>query len=113
MPIYELRCTFDACAIQFERVTLKATSDHGTCACGAPLEQVFSASIKTKGFEPFYNPALGAFVYGRGDEQQIARRNRLVEAEPPRKGDLSARLDRVHERKREAAHRGESADDGA
>ena len=105
MPIYDLRCTSETCGKRVERVTLKATTDHAPCECGAPVERVYAAGIPTKGFEPFYNPALGAFVYGRGDEHQIARQHRLIESEPPSKGDLSARRDKIRERQREAAYR--------
>lgn len=64
------------------------------------------AVIPRGGFEPRFDIGLGEHVTGWGDVKQHMRRKHLDYREPPSAGDISARRDRIEERKR-------ASDDGA
>jgi hypothetical protein len=81
------------------------------CAvCGKPIQigewpcvytpRPHERSVQTAPFVAYYDHGLGMEITGLGDRQAEMRRNNLHYREHPSKGDLSARRDRLEERRR-------------
>jgi len=84
MPAQEYRC--DTC--------------HETVAIGDWPFCPHGKARPSKGFEPYFDIGLGREVTGWGDIRQTMRREHLDFRDHPRPGDASARLDRVHAKRR-------------
>lgn len=102
MPTYDVECP--NCGTYERLVPLDRR--HDPChKCGAQVEILISAATKSKGFEPYFNHGIGEYVTGQGDINKAKREHNLRDREPPRKGDLSARMDKIHERRRAESRR--------
>lgn len=79
--------------------------------CGLPLQigdfpciqtrRPHAKALPSKGFEAHFDIGLGREVTGWGDVHQEMRANRLDYRDKISPGALSARLDRIHQRKRQ------------
>lgn len=99
MPTYDLRCL--SCGREWERISLIASRRDPCEECGGAVEQVFKHSVQATPFVPYFDEGLGIQVNSFADRWTGMRRAGLQYRDLPSKGDLSARRDRIEERKRE------------
>ena len=98
MPAYDYRC--EQCGTEVEVWCVIADRHGQLCPqCGEGLVMVLKPRAMT-GFEPRFDYGLGREVTGCGDVHQAMRAKALDYRDHVRPGDLSARLDRIEERKR-------------
>jgi hypothetical protein len=87
-----------------------------TCTvCGEPLAigdfpcistpRPHARALPSKGYEPHFDVSLGEYVNGWGDVRKHMRRKRLDFFEHASDGEMSARRDRMEERKRAEGRR--------
>lgn len=99
MPNYDVEC--DNCGV-FERINWPLERRAEPCdRCGGPVQTLITSATKSKGFEAYFNYGLGEHVTGTGDINKAKRENNLRDKEPPSKGEMSARNDRINERMKE------------
>lgn len=101
MPNYDVECP--TCGT-YERFKKIADRRDPCDKCGSLVDVLITASHKTTGFEPYFDYGLGIEVTGQGDINKMKREHNLYDKDPPSKGEVSARRDRINEkRKREFA----------
>ena len=97
MPRYDVECP--TCGT-YERVESIESRRHPCRTCGSEVELLFTSSTPSKGFEPYFDIGLGAYVTGIGDRKKIMRQESLDYRDHISKGDQSARLDKAFQSRR-------------
>lgn len=98
MPNYDVECP--NCGPS-ERINVPIDERDAPCeTCGSPVQVLITVGTKSKGFEPYFNDGLGVYVTGQGDINKAMREASADYRPLPTKGDLSARRDRIEERRR-------------
>lgn len=107
MPLYDLKC--ETCGRRWERASLIADRKAPCEECGGAVTQEFNHSVQSNPFATYFDWGLGREITSLGDRwaamrgtidpESGERRGQLDYRDKMSKGDLSARLDRLHERK--------------
>lgn len=95
-----------------DTLTITAGSAGDRCTvCGLPLAigewpcvttiKPHGTSVQTNAFAEYFDTGLGMQVTSLGQRKQAMRANKLDYRDLPRRGDLSARRDRIEQQKRE------------
>ena len=98
MPLYDYECT--SCGWEGEKTATIADRRAQTCpTCSSPLSLTFRPQPRYVPFNPYFDIGLGTEVTSWGHRRQVMKEQHCDHRDPPRPGDISARLDRVRERR--------------
>jgi hypothetical protein len=95
MPLYDLHCT--ACDRRWERSSTIAHRQDPCEVCGGAVEQEFNPASAYHPFAPYFDIALGCEVTSLAHRWRLMKEHHLDYRDKMSPGDLSARLDRIHE----------------
>lgn len=99
MPVFDIRCP--TCNRQWERICLYASKYLPCETCGGPVEQAYSHSVQATVFTPYFDIGLGQQINSLPERRKAMRNARMDYRDLPDKGTLSARRDRMEERRKE------------
>ncbi len=103
MPNYALQCQRHH---KFERTCFYRDKFAPCPTCGAPVENDWMApSRQSHPFASYFDWGLGVEVTSLGQRHQLMRENALDYRDKLKPGDISARNDRINERKKEEGRR--------
>src|SRR5687768_17059861 len=98
MPRYDYLC--EGCGDESERQsTITARNDQKCELCGGTLGLIWKPATSFQPFTPYFDIGLGVDVTDKNHRAKVMRQNALDFREPPKAGDRTARLDKIHERK--------------
>lgn len=100
MPLYDYRC--EQCEVEIERIAPMAARHEQRCdTCSGRLVLVLKPQRTYVPFNPYYDEGLDVEVTGRQHRQRVMRDLKVDYRDRPSPGDLSARRDKMMERRKE------------
>jgi putative FmdB family regulatory protein len=108
MPTYDYLCP--KCGDECERIAVIANRNDQKCSqCGEQLDRIMKPQRHFKPFNPYFDMGLGVEVTSPGQRKAEMRKNGFDFKDHPSKGQTSARMDKIADKKRaqsKVAYRG-------
>jgi predicted amidophosphoribosyltransferase len=101
LPSYDLKC--QSCGRNWERFSTIAARYDPCESCGGAVTQEFKHSVQATPFSPYFDVALGVHVSSLAERWKHMRNAHVDYRDKLSPGQLSARRDRIEERKKEEA----------
>jgi putative FmdB family regulatory protein len=99
MPLYDYECP--ECAFEGEQFALMVDRKNQKCPkCSTILLQVYRPTPRYKPFNPYFDIGLGVEINSLAHRKRVMKQQAMDYRDHPSKGDTSARLDKIADRKR-------------